>query len=251
MRLLGIALGLSLWTCAAFAQSPSAETARIAQQRYKAGVELMSSEKFDEAVEEFKDALAIDRLMAMAHYNIGQCRMAQKRYVEAVAAYQASRDTFEELGSLSQKERDERERLRRDEMNELRDDLQRLEQGRVKNAGAADAVRMGDRLRQLENMQFKDHGGEMRVPAGVYLALGSAYFRQQKLEDAEREYRLAIKSNPKMGEAHNNLAVVLFMTQRLDEARQELELAKKARFKVNPKFEEDLKNASAAGKGTR
>jgi tetratricopeptide (TPR) repeat protein len=251
MWLLGIAFGVILTASAAFAQGLSPETAKVAQQHYKAGVELMSSEQWDGAVDKFKSAIAMDRLMAMAHYNIGQCRMAQKRFVEAVAAYQASRDAFQELGNVSQKERDERERLRRDEVNELRDDLQRLEQGRVKNAGAADAVRMGDRMRQLESMQFKDHGGEMRVPAGVYLALGSAYFRQQKLQDAEREYRLALKSNPKMGEAHNNLAVILFMTERLDEARQELELAKKARFKVNPKFEEDLKNASDAAKGTK
>ena len=51
-----------------------------------------------------------------------------------------------------------------------------------------------------------------------------------------------------MGEAHNNLAVVLFVTQRLHEAENEVQLAKKAGFKVNPMFEEDLKNASEAAK---
>jgi Flp pilus assembly protein TadD len=61
------------------------------------------------------------------------------------------------------------------------------------------------------------------------------------MADAEREYREAIRVDPKLGEAHNNLAVTLMLTGRLDEAGQEIKAAEKAGFRVNPQFKEDLK----------
>jgi Flp pilus assembly protein TadD len=59
--------------------------------------------------------------------------------------------------------------------------------------------------------------------------------------DAEREYREATKVEPKLGEAHNNLAVVLMLTGRLEEAEREMKAAEKAGFRVNPQFKDDLK----------
>ena len=50
-----------------------------------------------------------------------------------------------------------------------------------------------------------------------------------------------IDANPKLGEAHNNLAVIYMQTGRFDEALQELTLAEKAGFRVNPQFKADLK----------
>ena len=49
---------------------------------------------------------------------------------------------------------------------------------------------------------------EATVPPWVSLALGSAYFRAERFEDAEREYKATIAADSKAGEAHNNLAVV-------------------------------------------
>ena len=243
MRLITAVLCLTLVAPAAAAQELSPDQSREAQRHYKAGLELMSAENWEKAAEEFKAAVAIDPLMAMAHYNLGQCRMNQKRYVEAVAAYQDCRSAFERFGTMSQRTREERERQRRDEINELRDDIQRLRY--VKNASAQTSIQMEDRLRQLESMQFKDRAGETTVPAGVYLALGSGYFRQGKLEDAEREYRQAVALDKKLGAAHNNLAVIYLMTGRPNEAEESMKLAEKNGFRVNPAFKEDLKAAKA------
>jgi Flp pilus assembly protein TadD len=78
------------------------------------------------------------------------------------------------------------------------------------------------------------------VPAFVSLALGSAYFRAERMTDAERQYRAAIEADPKAGEAHNNLAVVLTLTGRFDEADKEIALAEKSGFRVNPELKKDL-----------
>jgi tetratricopeptide (TPR) repeat protein len=238
---------LAVLVAAAAAAQLSPDRAQEAQRQYRAGLELMSAERWDEAAEKFKGAVAIDPLMAMAHYNLGQCRMHTRRYAEAVTAFQDCRTAFERLSSVSQDEREARERHRRDEINELKDDLNRVKY--LKGAGdthaseTAIAMRMEERLRQLESMQHKDRAGESMVPAGVYVALGSAYFRQGALAEAERDYRQAVQIDPNLGAAHNNLAVIYLMSGRIDEAEASMKLAEKNGFRVSPAFKEDVKAA--------
>jgi Flp pilus assembly protein TadD len=81
-----------------------------------------------------------------------------------------------------------------------------------------------------------------RPPGEVSLALGSAYFRNGQLEDAEREWKVAIGTNSSLGEAHNNLAVVYMMSGRFDEAEGSIAAAERAGFRVNPQFKQDLKS---------
>ena len=80
------------------------------------------------------------------------------------------------------------------------------------------------------------------------VALGSAYFRTNAFAHAEREWRAALQADPKLGEAHNNLAVVLMLTGRLDEAEREVQLAEQSGHRVSEAFKADLK-ARKAGKG--
>ena len=217
-----------------------------AEQLYRAGVEAMKSESWDEAAEQFRGAIAADPEMVMAHYNLGQCRMAQKRYVEAVTAYRNTKDAFTRMGSLSEQDREKVDRDRQDEIRGLRDNLTLL--NTVKDGSAERrAMEIDSRIRLLESMRFK---GNVRptMPAEFPLALGSAYFRQQKLEEAKAEYEEATKLNPKLGAAHNNLAVIYLMTGLPAEAETELTRAEKSGFPINPRLKEDIKKAKAAHK---
>jgi hypothetical protein len=54
--------------------------------------------------------------------------------------------------------------------------------------------------------------------------------------------------NPKYGEAHNNIAVIYMQTGRLAAAEQEVKLAEKNGFRVNPQFKTDLKDRQKASK---
>ena len=226
------------------AQAPSEEKSRLAEWHYKKGLELMQAETWEEAAEEFKQAIPNDPLMTLAHYNLGQCRMYQKRYTEAVGAYKACRSVVEQIGTLSEQERGQRDRARRDEINELRDSLSRLNTLKGVNVEKM-ATQIQDRIRLLESMEFRN-SERVQVPAEIPLALGSAYFRQDRFEEAEREYKEAVALNKKLGAAHNNLAVLYLLTGRLDEAEESLKLAEKAGFPVNPRFKDDLKRAKVA-----
>ena len=79
------------------------------------------------------------------------------------------------------------------------------------------------------------------MPAGLSMALGSAYFRTGNLEEAERAYQEAVKT-PAFGEAHSNLAVVYLQTNGFEQAAQALTLAEKAGFRVNPKLKADVQS---------
>jgi len=79
----------------------------------------------------------------------------------------------------------------------------------------------------------------------VLLSLGSAYFRSGDATAAETEWKAAIDVNPKLGEAHNNLAAIYVQTGRAREADAQIKSAEKAGFRVNPQLKEDVKKALA------
>jgi Flp pilus assembly protein TadD len=171
--------------------------------------------------------------------------MALQRYVEATAAYRDCRDTFLRLQSLDQRDRGALKRANDDEIRALQQTINEIRAGHIKSASPErDIVQAETRIQVLERSN-QSTDPSTPVPPELELALGSAYFRQGKLEDAEREYREAIKANDKFGEAYNNLAVVYMMTGRLAEAQEAVRRAEKAGFQVSSRFKDDLKRQQA------
>ena len=221
-------------------------------QHLRAGQNALQSERFDEAEREFKSAIELDPLLELAHYGLGQTYMATRRYVEAVRAYLATRDAFHRAAADQMTNKVEGDRRLDDQIR-----IPARRSGmRSSPAGCAprgqpreQAAEIDDQIRQLEAMRRRDgSGGTPQTPAYISVALGSAYFRTNAFADAEREWRAALQVDPKLGEAHNNLAVVLMLTGRLDEAEREMQLAEKSGHRVSDAFKADLK-ARKAGKG--
>ena len=143
----------------------------------------------------------------------------------------------------------EAQRYRQDRLTELDEVLRSLQTG-------PQTVRIQDQIRRVQEQrrQVQDYfqrGAnitiENSVPAFVSLALGSAYFRAGKLEDAEREYKAAIAADSRTGEAHSNLAVVYFETERYADAERSLTAAEKAGFKVHPQLKQQIKDKLRKG----
>jgi tetratricopeptide (TPR) repeat protein len=213
---------------------------RQALQHFRRGQELMIAERYDQAVAEFTTATELDPLLTLAHYGRGQGFMALKRYASAVQAFLGCRSAYEQIADLRQRDIATANILRTDEINELRDSMRRM-QSEVR-VNAMTAHRIAQRLEELEAF---GKGGTVfteafRVPAELSLALGSAYFRNRQTQDAEREWKAAVAANPKLGEAHNNLAALYAMTERKLEARQSVAAAERAGFRVNPRLKADI-----------
>jgi tetratricopeptide (TPR) repeat protein len=213
-----------------------------AQMQYRAGWELMHSEAFDEAAARFQQAIDLDPRFALAYYGLGRANMNRRRFVEAVKAYTACRDLY--VARLNQKytAQVDANRAREDELMDLRE-LQRQNSSGPQTQTSANHQRLiQNRIRMVQ--QNLDSGRNIdltqSVPAFISLALGSAYFRTEHFEDAEREYKAAIQTDRTVGEAHNNLAVLYMLTGRLDDAEKEVKLAEKAGFDVSRDFKRDL-----------
>ena len=235
--------GIVFMTSVVWAQKLADEPShREALARFTAGQEFMSAEQFERAGEEFRKAIDRDPLLSIAHYQLGQAHMNLRRYASAVKAYKDCIEAIRQLYTLQQTNRFQAEKRRDEEIQELKT---MLNTGKV--VGTLTNLSLEQHLRDLEN-QRTSMGGAFRPPAEVLLALGSAHFRNGDREAAEAEWLAAIQRNPKLGEAHNNIAVIYMQTGRLDEALQEVTLAEKAGFKVNPQFKADLKEKVKAAK---
>jgi Tfp pilus assembly protein PilF len=213
-------------------------------RHFRAGQELMAAEQFERAADEFGKAIELDRLLSIAHYQRGQAFMNLRRYASATQSYKDCIESLRALDALRESNRFEADKLRDDEIREMRESIQLLYQLAAKypNGGySLKATQAEQHLRDLENRR----GGAndtFKPPAQVLVALGSAYFRNGEREAAEAQWLAAIDANPKLGEAHNNIAVIYMQTGRFDQANKELNLAEKLGFKVNPQFKADLKD---------
>lgn len=250
MRTTLLTLAVAVVSLAPFAraQAPknevvSAENRKDAIEHYQTGMDKMRVESFEEAAEEFHIAIKLDRLLVPAHYQLGETYMALKDYPMAVETLEACIAAHLDLLALRSSDHSLGQKRLDEEIDALKDTQRHMATGTSKSSSPQnDALRIESRLQELE--QEKRRGTiPTEVPAEFSLALGSAYLRSGRMEDAQKAYADAIKVNPKMGEAHNNLAFVHFRAGRLDEAENELKAAEKAGFPVNPRFKDDVQKA--------
>lgn len=214
-----------------------------ASRHFREGMQALASEKWDRAETEFRSAIKIDPLFDAAFYGLGQLYMVKKQYEDAVKAYVDSRNAFKRGAELRATNKVATDRRIRDQVQVLQDYIRSLERaGSRGNPNlVADLQRQRQRIRQLEAQLTLSASSMPEVPAGLSMALGSAWFRAGNLTEAEREYLEAIRVDPSFGEAHNNLAVVYMVTGRLALAEREIALAEQAGFKVSDQFKADLK----------
>ena len=100
--------------------------------------------------------------------------------------------------------------MRQETIRELRTELDSTSQ---KLDSLKRAV-LEQRVKELEVERTTQGGQAFRPPAFVMLAIGSAHFRNGDRESAGTAWVAAVQSDPKLGEAHNNLAVYYMLSGR-------------------------------------
>jgi tetratricopeptide (TPR) repeat protein len=223
----------------------AAQTDPNAEVHYRNGLQLMSSEHWDDAAEAFTREIDLDPKFALAYYWLGRARIAGAKYVAAIAALQTCRELYLQEQGLRASDQLAANTRRQDQLREIRELIRERQRGRQSAANDRVVMHLEMLEHEIESQQSSGSSMDFRlsVPAFVSLSLGSAYFRKGELGPAEEHYRAALEANPKMGEAHNNLAVVLMMTGRIADAEREASLAEKSGFRVNPEFKDQLKAA--------
>ncbi len=252
-------LGLLLLTGVLSLQSPAPRTTlapdlQRAQQHDRAGWTRVDAKDFDGAARAFEAALQIYPEYADALHGLGEARMALKQYDAAASALERCRDSYARAGTQDAEHRLLANRAREDQLRMLRQRLATLESTSAQPAagggggGPAGNAELLDVKQQIREIQADREPGPVTgqpapVPAFVSLALGSAYFRLERLGDAEREFRAAVAVEPRFGEAHSNLALVCLLTGRAAEAQEHVRIAEEAKFKVNPELKRQIRDA--------
>jgi tetratricopeptide (TPR) repeat protein len=244
-----------LLLAAALLFAPNLEYAR-AQAKVKEGQALMANEQFQAAAEAFREAIALDRNMMMAHYGLGQASMALKQYPDAVTAFRGARDAFHARAASYVTRSMENDEARDNRIRYLQDKIRENAARPLdpnSSAGRYQQARMQEWDIELSTLRrpSEDRTAVPTLPAGFSLALGSAHFRAGQLSDAEREYRAALDADPRLGEPRNNLAVVLLLTGRPAEAKEQAAIAEKNGFKVSAGLKKDIEEAVGKGPVTR
>jgi tetratricopeptide (TPR) repeat protein len=221
-----------------------------AMQPYRQGLQHLRAESWAEAATAFQAAIDIDDAFELAYYGLGRACMPQRKFVEAAAALTRSRDLFQAQAGRHFSDQHEAQRYRRDRLLEIDETIRQYQTG-------AQTMRTQEAIRQLQeqrrNVQERFDRGmtvtiENSVPGYVSLALGSAFFRMGRLNDAEREYKAAVAADGRLGEAHSNLAVVYLEQGRIADAGRSITAAEKAGFRVNPQLKDDISAAARSGK---
>lgn len=238
-----ILIVLALWTVLSPVPGHAQQADDIAWGHYKTGLRLMSAEYWDDAAESFGKAIELDSNFTLAHFWLGRARLAAGKYVAAVQALETCRElSLRELGARASNQLAATQR-RTERLREIREAIREQQTGPRTAASERVITQLETLAADIESMQSSGSSMDfqLRVPAFVSLSLGSAYFRKGDNATAETHFRAAIEANPKMGEAHNNLAVLLLMTGRVADAEQEVRLAEKARFRVNPALKDEIR----------
>lgn len=229
-------------TISVAAQSPSDRNK--AREQNKLGWDYMKSEKFEDAVKAFQLAVETDPTFEMPWYGLGRAHLALKQFVSAASALTRCRDLYVAQVGRQFTNQQEAQRFRNDRIIEI-DEMMRQVQTGPQSARSQDQLRqLQEQKRQLQEIIARGNNItiENAVPAWVSLSLGSAYFRQGKFPDAEREFKAAVDADRRSGEALSNLAVVYLETERFDLALSSIEAAKKTGFKVNPELEKTIRS---------
>jgi tetratricopeptide (TPR) repeat protein len=220
-------------TAAALAQVlPVESDRRRAIEHYWAGQQWLASERWERAATEFRAALKLHPLLTDAHYGLGQAYMGGQRYTSAALAFQECLTAARTVHDLRDKARIRADREILDEVDEIRDTVRR--RGETLR-GRQLQQHIATRLRQRSSL-----GLPFEPPAPVLLALGSAHFRNGDRTRAEYYWREATRIDDGLGEAWNNLAVVLAATARRDEAVLAVNHAERAGFRVNPQLKAEI-----------
>jgi Tfp pilus assembly protein PilF len=218
---------------------PSNDQARrTAYHHYVRGQEFLQSELYDRAATEFQEAVRNDRLFTDAHYGLGQAYMGLRRYASAIQAYERCLDAAQTIFSMREQDRAKTDQLITDQLRALREAL--AQAARMAVGQRAAVLGIESRIRELERSK-SGLVNRYEPPAQVLFALGSAHYRNGDPIAARERWELAVKINPKIGEAWNNLAVVYMQSGRRGEAEDAVRNAEKHGFRVNPQLKEDIK----------
>lgn len=193
------------------APKSAAQTAKEAVSIYNSAVKLHLAGKLDEAINEYRAALAANGELSQAHCNLGLIFNQQHDYDKALIEFRKAlaidpKDaiTYNGIGAALRAQKDMA--------------------GAIENWSAA--VRIDPKL------------------ATAHYNLGTVYEIQKDYDKAVQAYSEAVKNDFRLGEAHYRLGLILVKKNRIEDAKEQF--SKALQVSKNAEYTEDARKRLAA-----
>ncbi len=167
----------------------------LVDPHYYLGAIYANQGRFDDALRQWRHVVRLKPDQGNIYIKIGDIYMLQDKPEEALKEYNTALNFEKNNAAIYLKICDVYKRLGRE----------------------ADSARVCQTALQADTKDVKD--------AALYLKLGLMHENQGNLDEAARQYSMAIKLDPKSAEAHNNLGVVLGKQGKIDDAFNEISKA--------------------------
>jgi tetratricopeptide (TPR) repeat protein len=203
----------------------------------------------------FRKALEVVPQFPDAHMGLGHVALREHSYEEALEAYRSAERGYATLGEAMFRRRlaeydDAQDQIRnlREELTELRARANRA--GTNENEPGLTAMRVEQAIAQLELIRRPGLGDIEVAPAEVSFFIGNALIHLERREEAIEAWTTTIHRDPSFAPAYNNLAVALWKTGRVSQARACVARAEALGVVTNPAFKTDLDRAGPAAPAT-
>jgi tetratricopeptide (TPR) repeat protein len=233
----------------AMAGSPSdSKTMKKALKHQEQGMKALQKGQLEKAESEFQKSVKAFSALPQAHMGLGHLALQRKDFERALAEYEAVIAGYAEMGGRLADIEAKRYTDAQREITGLREVLSQLQSPTLKMEDyerQARVLSVENQIRQLELVQHPSHGVAGEAPGEVYFFLGNALFNLGRLDEAIEAWRTCTSKSPDHPDVYNNLAVVYWKQNRLEEAKKSMEKAEELGFKIHPNFKADLERAMA------
>ncbi|MCI0655678.1 MAG: hypothetical protein L0170_01230 [Acidobacteria bacterium] len=212
----------------------------IARSHYTKAMKLLADNKLSEGEGELLEAVKTFPQLAEGYIELGNLSMRRGEFREGLERYQKASKALSELQGIKRLQEVERQRQLQesiDLLNERISDLSRSQR-------TSDQGKIQQAMVRLEKLQQERTNAQPTMESPftpeVHFLVGTALMKLERFEEAGKEFQSALALRPSFGEAHNNLAVVLYYRRDYPACWAHLRAAEQAGVRVDPRFKEEL-----------
>lgn len=212
----------------------------MARSHYTKAMKLLAENKLGEGEAELLEAVKTFPQLAEGYVELGNLSMNRGEFREGLERYLKARDALAELQGIKRQQEVERQRRLQESIDLLNERISDLS----RSQSAADQGKIQQAMVRLEKLQQERSNAqpptETPFTPEIHFLVGTAHMKLEQFEEAAKEFREALALRPNFGEAHNNLAVVLYYRRDYPACWEHLRAAEQAGVRVDPQFKEEL-----------
>lgn len=213
---------------------------------YLDGSKQFTKGNLEKAENKLLAALEIMPVHADASFVMAQLQLKRKEFSKALASITAAEKNYSSISKFHavtyqqylQDLRQKRQGLQ-EQLGRMEDALRNVspeQKGSVEEAMKSISLN----IQQIDFLLKSPFPEAIEVPAGYFYIHGNILYQMGMLDDAAARYREALRLDPRLGSAYNNLALVSFSRGRYEEALDCLLRAEGAGVKINPEFKKTV-----------